>query len=51
MTALLSPLSTTDTDDGPAIDDLHRLFTLQRRAFLADPQAGQRRQVVGATSG
>ncbi len=37
MTSLISPQSTTDADDGPAIADLHRLFALQRAAFLADP--------------
>jgi len=37
MTTLVTPPSTADTDDGPAIGELHRLFAVQRGAFLADP--------------
>ncbi len=37
MTTLVTPPSTTDVDDGPAIAELHRVFALQRTAFLADP--------------
>jgi coniferyl-aldehyde dehydrogenase len=37
MTTLVTPLSATDVDDGPAIAELHRLHALQRAAFLADP--------------
>jgi len=37
MTTLVTPTSTADIDDGPAIGELHRLFAVQRGAFLADP--------------
>jgi coniferyl-aldehyde dehydrogenase len=37
MTSLVTPISGSDVDDGPAIAELHRLFAVQRKAFLADP--------------
>ena len=37
MTTLVPPPSTTETDDGAAIAELHRLHAVQRKAFLADP--------------
>jgi coniferyl-aldehyde dehydrogenase len=36
-TPLITPSSTADVDDGPAIAELHRLYAVQRAAFLADP--------------
>lgn len=37
MTSLVTPSSSAEVDDGPAIAELHRLFAAQRAAFLADP--------------
>jgi coniferyl-aldehyde dehydrogenase len=37
MTTLVSPQQDSQLDDGPAIAELHRLYALQRKAFLADP--------------
>src|SRR5580693_3085823 len=37
MTSLITPPQTTESDDGPAIAELHRLFAAQKAAFLADP--------------
>src|ERR1700722_15435643 len=37
MTSLITPPQTTESDDGPAIADLHRLVAAQQGAFLADP--------------
>jgi coniferyl-aldehyde dehydrogenase len=37
MTSLIMPPSGTDIDDGAAIAELHRLHSVQRAAFLADP--------------
>jgi coniferyl-aldehyde dehydrogenase len=50
MTALVTPATTSDTDDGPAIADLHRLHALQRQAFRADPypSAAERKARLGA---
>jgi coniferyl-aldehyde dehydrogenase len=50
MTALVTPATTSDTDDGPAIADLHRLHALQRSAFRADPypSAAERQARLGA---
>ena len=35
MTTLVTPISGTDVDDGPAIAELHRLHGAQRAAFIA----------------
>ncbi len=40
MTTFVTPSSAADVDDGPAIAELHRLHSLQRQAFLADPYPG-----------
>jgi coniferyl-aldehyde dehydrogenase len=37
MTTLVSPLTSPDVDDGPAIEELHRLYAAQWKAFRADP--------------
>ena len=37
MTMVVNPHIGADVDDGPAIAELHRLFAVQRKAFLADP--------------
>jgi coniferyl-aldehyde dehydrogenase len=37
MTTLVTPLRESTVDDGAAITELHRLYALQRQAFLADP--------------
>jgi coniferyl-aldehyde dehydrogenase len=57
MTSLVSPetpapASTADTD-GPAIAELHRLFAVQKAAFLADPYpaADTRKAHLGALAG
>jgi coniferyl-aldehyde dehydrogenase len=53
MTSLVTPPSTTDIDDGPAIAELHRLFAAQRAAFQADPypDAASRIGHLGALAG
>ncbi len=53
MTTLVTPPDHSDVDDGPAIADLHRLFELQRSAFLADPypSAEERRGHLAALAG
>ena len=53
MTSLITPGSTTDVDDGPAIAELHRLFAAQRAAFQADPypDAATRIGHLGALAG
>ena len=50
MSTLVSPTTTTATDDGPAIAELHRLHAAQRTAFLADsfPTASTRRANLGS---
>jgi len=50
MTSLITPSSSADIDDGPAIAELHRLFALQREAFLAEPypDADTRKARIGA---
>jgi len=40
VTTFVTPPSTVDLDDGPAIAELHRLHAVQRQAFLADPYPG-----------
>src|SRR5580693_234630 len=45
MTSLISPPQTTETDDGPAIAELHRLFAAQKAAFLADPYPDATRRI------
>ncbi len=49
MTSLLPP-AVTQADDGPAIDELHRLYAAQRQAFLAAPYpaAAERRDHLEA---
>jgi coniferyl-aldehyde dehydrogenase len=37
MTTLVTPISGSDVDDGPAIVELHRLHGAQRAAFIANP--------------
>jgi coniferyl-aldehyde dehydrogenase len=37
MSLLVDPFVDARVDDGPAIADLHRVFSLQRKAFRADP--------------
>src|ERR1700755_3061597 len=37
MTTLVSPHVDAELDDGPAIEELHRLHAVQRKAFRADP--------------
>jgi coniferyl-aldehyde dehydrogenase len=53
MTTIISPASTTSVDDGPAIAELHRLFAVQKAAFLADPypDAATRIGHLGALAG
>ncbi|HEV8218908.1 MAG TPA: aldehyde dehydrogenase family protein, partial [Streptosporangiaceae bacterium] len=53
MTTLVPPPSTTETDDGAAIAELHRLHAVQRKAFLADPYPApdERREMLGALAG
>ena len=53
MTTLVSPPSAADTDDGPAVAELHRLYELQRNAFLADPypDAAERKGHLMALAG
>jgi coniferyl-aldehyde dehydrogenase len=53
MTTRLTPPSVADTGDGPAIAELHRLFALQRRDFLADPYpaAAERQGHLAALAG
>ena len=53
MTTLLTPQVDTDIDDGPAIAELHRPHSVQRKAFLADPypDAYMRKGHVGALAG
>src|SRR5215469_8640293 len=36
QSSLVTPSSSAEIDDGPAIAELHRLFARQRAAFLAD---------------
>jgi len=52
MSTLVTP-QTTDTDDGAAIAELHRLHGAQRKAFLADPYptVETRRANLGAVAG
>ena len=49
MTTLVPPPSTTETDDGAAIAELHRLHAVQRKAFLADPYPApaERKEMLG----
>src|SRR5690242_19601514 len=53
MTTLVPPSSTTETDDGAAIAELHRLHAVQRKAFLADPYPApdERKAMLGALAG
>jgi coniferyl-aldehyde dehydrogenase len=53
MTSLIMPPATAELDDGPAIDELRRLFTVQKAAFQADscPDAAARIANVGALAG
>ena len=53
MTSLVTPPGTSAVDDGLAITELHRLFDLQRRAFLASPypDAAERKGHLGALAG
>ena len=53
MTTLVPPPSTTETDDGAAIAELHRLHAVQRKAFLADPYPApdERKAMLGALAG
>src|SRR5579862_9237320 len=53
MTTLVPPPSTTETDDGAAIAELHRLHAVQRKAFLADPcpAPAERKEMLGALAG
>jgi coniferyl-aldehyde dehydrogenase len=53
MTTLVPPPSTTETDDGAAIAELHRLHAVQRKAFLADPYPApaERKEMLGALAG
>jgi coniferyl-aldehyde dehydrogenase len=53
MTSIMSPADTTSVDDGPAIAELHRLFAVQKKAFLADPcpDAATRIGHLGALAG
>jgi coniferyl-aldehyde dehydrogenase len=52
-TTLITPLTETDADDGPAIAELHRLHGKQRQAFLADPYpaADERKGHLAALAG
>lgn len=47
---LVAPHLSANLDDGPAIEELHRVYALQRTAFLADcsPSAGVRKERLGA---
>ena len=53
MTTLVPPPSTTETDDGAAIAELHRLHAVQRKAFLAGPYPApaERKEMLGALAG
>jgi coniferyl-aldehyde dehydrogenase len=53
MTSLITPSSATEVDDGPAIAELHRLYAVQRAAFLADPypDAATRKGHLAALAG
>jgi coniferyl-aldehyde dehydrogenase len=53
MTSLITPSSSTEVDDGPAIAELHRLHALQHAAFLTDPypDAATRKGHLGALAG
>ena len=53
MTSLITPASSTEVDDGPAIAELHRLYAVQRAAFLADPypDAATRKGHLAALAG
>ncbi len=53
MTSLITPSSSTEIDDGPAIAELHRLLAVQRAAFLADsyPSADTRKGHLAALAG
>jgi coniferyl-aldehyde dehydrogenase len=53
MTTLVSPQPDSQLDDGPAIAELHRLYAVQRKAFLADPypDAAARRADLMALAG
>ena len=53
MTVLVSPPSDAGVDDGPAIAELHRLYAVQREAFVADPypDATTRKGHLGALAG
>ena len=52
-TPLIVPSAATDVDDEPAIAELHRLYGLQRQAFLADPYpaAAERKGQLAALAG
>ena len=53
MTTFVTPSSAADVDDGPAIAELHRLHSVQRKAFLADPypDAAERKGHLMAVAG
>jgi coniferyl-aldehyde dehydrogenase len=53
MTSIISPAGPATLDDGPAIAELHRLFAVQKKAFLADPypDAATRIGHLGALAG
>jgi coniferyl-aldehyde dehydrogenase len=53
MTTLVSPQQDSQVDDGPAVAELHRLYALQRKAFLADryPDVAARRANLMALAG
>ena len=53
MTSMITPSTSTDVDDGPAIAGLHRLHAAQRAAFQADPypDAATRTANLGALAG
>jgi len=53
VTTFITPPSATDMDDGAAIAELHRLHTVQRAAYLADPYptAADRRSHLMALAG
>jgi coniferyl-aldehyde dehydrogenase len=53
MTSIISPADAASVDDGPAIAELHRLFAVQKKAFLADPypDAATRTGHLGALAG
>ena len=46
MTTLVTPISDSDVDDGPAIAELHRLHRAQRAAFLAESVPGRETRTV-----